>query len=161
MDLKDIKPVGPIFDLVKLKWVNQQYIQMATDEELEKIITGFYPKAKELEPDVLSQLMPLVKTRMETLKDFENSTGIFFTPKADLETEQEKEIAKKLLENFTSIEDWQHDMIFTAMKTIMTENQIRMPLLYKIFTGQERGLPLPQVLEILGKDKTLTLLNAS
>ncbi|HEX8932499.1 MAG TPA: glutamate--tRNA ligase, partial [Patescibacteria group bacterium] len=64
-DLKDIKPVGPVFDLVKLKWVNQQYLQNKTDDELQQLIINFYPKAKELNKEILTKLMPIVKTRME------------------------------------------------------------------------------------------------
>lgn len=158
-DLKDIKPVGPVFDLVKLKWVNQQYLQNKTDDELQQLIINFYPKAKELNKEILTKLMPIVKTRMEILKDFESSTKIFFGYEHSLEKE-EKNIASTLLEKLTGISEWNSDMIFTEMKKIMEEKQIRMPVLYKIFTGAERGLPLPQVLEILGKERTLNLLKA-
>jgi glutamyl-tRNA synthetase len=154
-DLKDVKPAGPIFDLIKLKWVNQQYIQQKSDEELTKLLTEFFPKAKELSEEVLLALIPLVKTRMETLKDFESLTEVFFGNVSNVEDE---ELAKDLKDAFTTLSDWNHDMIFQAMKKIMDERSIRMPVLYKVFTGKERGLPLPQVLEILGKDKTLALL---
>lgn len=157
-DLKDIKPVGPIFDLVKLKWVNQQYIQNKSDEELKKLIIDFYPKAKELPEETLSALLPLVKTRMETLKEFEGLTKVFFAGKGSIESEEEKALAKELSQVFSSISDWNHAMIFTEMKKIMTDAKIRMPVLYKILTGEARGLPLPQVLEILGKERTLALL---
>ncbi|HEX8931992.1 MAG TPA: hypothetical protein VF810_02450, partial [Patescibacteria group bacterium] len=92
-------------------------------------------------------------------KDFESSTKIFFGYEHSLEKE-EKNIASTLLEKLTGISEWNSDMIFTEMKKIMEEKQIRMPVLYKIFTGAERGLPLPQVLEILGKERTLNLLKA-
>ncbi len=158
-DLKDIKAVGPIFDLVKLKWLNQQYIQNKSDEDLKKLITDFYPKAKELEGQILDALIPLVKTRMETLKEFETLTKVFFAEKGHSESAEEKEVAKDLSHAFSSLSDWNHAMIFTEMKKIMETAKIRMPVLYKIITGEERGLPLPQVLEILGKERTLALLD--
>jgi len=157
-DLKDISPVGPVFDIVKLTWLNQQYIQNKSEGELKKLILNFYPKAKELDGNILEQLMPLVKSRMETLKDFESSTKIFFGPVTAEFTDQEKELAKELSEKFSSLSDWNHDMIFEEMKKIMTHKGIRMPALYKVLTGAERGLPLPQVLEILGKEKTIAIL---
>jgi hypothetical protein len=40
----------------------------------------------------------------------------------------------------------------------MIKYKIKMPLFYKIFTGKEKGLPLPETLEILGKEKTLARL---
>ncbi|MBI5123294.1 glutamate--tRNA ligase [Candidatus Roizmanbacteria bacterium] len=158
IDLKDIKPVGPVFDLIKLRWVNQQYIQNKSDEELKALIISFYPKAKELSDKILDELMPLVKTRMEVLKDFETLTKIFFASSRILE-EVEKDLAKDLFDKLSALFDWESDMIFGEMKKVMEIRKIRMPVLYKLFTGEERGLPLPQVLEILGKEKTLSLLN--
>jgi glutamyl-tRNA synthetase len=159
-DFKDVNPVGPVFDLVKLTWMNQQYIQMQSDETLKKLLVEFYPKAQELSKDTLNALMPLVKSRMATLKEFEELTHIFFADKTPGEfDEKEKVLAHDLSESFSVISEWNHDMIFEKMKKIMQEKAIRMPILYKILTGKERGLPLPQVLEILGKEKTLALLS--
>ena len=156
-DLKDIKPVGPVFDLVKLKWVNQQYIQMQSDKDLKKLIIDFYPKAKELPEAQLDALMPLLNSRMETLKDFETLTKVFFVNKLDI-SEENVDLAKDLEEKLSAISEWNHAMIFTEMKKIMDAKKIRMPVLYKLLTGEDRGLPLPQVIEILGRDTTLSLL---
>lgn len=150
---------GPRFDLAKLRWVNQQYIQAKTDQELKRLILEFYPKAKELDEKVLSALIPLVKTRMETLRDFESSTKIFFESPQHTLDNKEKDFARELQKTLVAITSWDHDMIFEVMKKIMDIHKVRMPLLYKIFTGEERGLPLPQTLEILGKEKVLNLLN--
>lgn len=158
IDLKDIKPVGPIFDSIKLKWMNQQYIQMKSDKELKELIIDFYPQAEKLETSVLDALMPLVKTRMETLKDFESSTKIFFESSNYTLNDKEKELAQKLQKGFIAISDWNHDMIFKATKKLMDKNKIRISVFYKIITGTERGLPLPETLEILGKERTLNLL---
>ncbi|HZE86685.1 MAG TPA: glutamate--tRNA ligase [Methylomirabilota bacterium] len=161
-DLKDIKPVGPVFDMKKLTWMNQQYIQAKSDEELKKLIINFYPKAKELSEEILDALMPLVKSRMETLKDFEKLTTVFFAKSAPtLSDPKEKELAKTLLENFSSISEWNDAMLLETMKNIMQFQKIRMPVLYKILTGAERGLPLPQTLAILGKEKTISILRDS
>lgn len=156
--IERIQTTGPIFDMDKLTWMNQQYIQEKSDEELKKLIIDFYPKAKELDTKILDALIPLVKTRMETLKDFEESTKIFFNiPEVILEA-NEKELAKELYKELVATESWNHDMIFKAIKKIMEEHKVRMPVFYKIITGAERGLPLPETLEILGKEKTLDLL---
>lgn len=160
-DLKDINPVGPVFDLTKLTWMNQQYIQAKSNEELKKLIIDFYPKAKQLPDATLDRLMNLVKTRMETLKDFEAQTKVFFDDVPSVIDSKEKELAKALYEKLIALSDWNHAMIFTEMKGIMQERKVRMSVFYKILTGTERGLPLPEVLEILGKEKTLSLLKQS
>lgn len=158
-DLKDIRPIAPIFDLTKLTWMNQQYIQMKSEAELKKLIVNFYPKSDELPEKTLDKLMPLLKSRMETLKDFEKLTQVFFGTETTVTLEEtEKEVAKALHTALGKVAQWKSDEIFPAMKEVLVQYKVRMPLLYKIITGQERGLPLPETVEILGKDKTLAKL---
>jgi glutamyl-tRNA synthetase len=155
-DLKDIRPVAPIFDLTKLRWMNQQYIQMSSEEELKKMIRAFSSAASELPDDILSQLIPLLKTRMETLLDFEKLAGIFLNRFGEAEfSESEKKLAQELVVELDGIPSWKHDKIFEVMKNLMESHKLRMPVFYKIFTGHERGLPLPQAIEIFGKAKTI------
>ena len=63
-----------------------------------------------------------------------------------------------LLEQLESIENWEALNIFPTFKSIMEKNSVRMPVLYYLLTGEERGLPLPESLEILGKERTLSRL---
>lgn len=158
-DLSDINKVGPAFDLTKLTWMNQQYIQSQTDSELKNLIKKFFPVSDTLSGNTFDSLIPLVKTRMETLKDFENLTTIFFkepliTPRND----KEKTILSKLLKLLKEIEKWNKNNIFSALKSILISEYIKMPVLYYICTGKEKGLPLPETLEILGKKETLSRL---
>lgn len=158
-ELKDLKPVGPSFDLTKLTWMNQQYIQGKTDAELKKLILNFYPKAKVLPDKMLDALIPLLKTRMETLKDFEKLTDYFFTPpKIDIKDDKEKKVINDLLTSIQNIEKWDKESILDMFRTVMKTNDIRMPILYYICTGRKIGLPLPESLEILGRGETLARL---
>lgn len=155
-DLKDVRPVAPIFDLVKLRWMNQQYIQGKTDDELKKLILDFSTKAKELSTETLDKLIPLLKSRMETLSDFEKLTNVFYGNFSDVEfSETELKIAAEMQIALNGIKAWNHDIIFEEIKKVMVDHKVRMPLFYKIFTGEERGLPLPETLEILGMEKSL------
>ncbi len=154
--LEDVKPVGPIFDFVKLKWMNQQYVLKMTDAELKDKIKEFSSKAKSLEPEVLDALIPLIKSRMETLADFEKLTGVFFDEIKEISFDQkEKQIAVSLSDELSKIKDWKHDDIFNTIKETMVTNKLRMPVFYRLFIGEERGLPLPETLEILGQEKSV------
>jgi glutamyl-tRNA synthetase len=158
-DLKDIRPIAPIFDLKKLTWMNQQYIQAFSDAALKKIILNFSTKSKELPETTLDALLPLLKSRMETLSDFEKLTGIFFGEfSAAVFERKEKEIAHILMDKLMNIPNWDKEHIFAVMKEVMASENIKMPIFYKLVTGQERGLPLPESLEIFGKEKTITRL---
>lgn len=147
------------FDRQKLTWMNQQYIQNLTDDALQNAIQHFFPKARELKPDTFAKLLPLLRTRMATLKDFEEMTHVFFVlPGIRATNETERNVAGDLLSKLTHIRTWQHEEIFSCMKEILVQYNVRMPLLYKILTGKERGLPLPETVEILGKERTIGIL---
>ena len=151
---------GPRFDLDKLKWVNQQYIQNEkSDEELEKIILDFSSRAKELPEKTLHSLIPLVKSRMNTLKEFDSLTEVFFNPPLPSSiTDKEKTVAKKLHEALEELTQWEHESIFMAIKLLLVEYKVKMSFFYLLLTGKERGLPLPETMEILGKEKVITRL---
>lgn len=154
-ELEDINPVGPVFDLVKLTWMNQQYIQKMENEELIKKLQNFYPYLQDKKP-LLEKLIPLLKDRMQTLKDFEVLAGHFFKePNIELKDDKEKDIVRDLQDDFSGVTDWQKENIFSVMKNILTKYSIKMPVLYRLLTGNEKGLPLPESVEILGKEKTL------
>lgn len=158
--LKDLKRVGPAFDLKKLTWMNQQYIQNMDDAEFLGKIKAFYPD-RQFDESLLKQLLPLVKTRMETLKDFGTLTQFLFSaPSITLRNEKEKEIILDLISVLTDVTEWSDQGIFVGLKTVLDKHQARMPVLYYLFTGQEKGLPLPQALAILGKDVVLKRLQA-
>lgn len=157
-DLKDIKTVGPSFDLVKLTWMNQQYIQNMDDAELAERIVKFINK--DIDQALLIKLMPLVKTRMQTLKDFEILTEfIFHDPKVTPRNEAEKQIAKELSELLNGLSDWNTNEILGVFKAVLEKHSVRMSVLYFVFTGNEKGLPLPDSLAILGKDEVLRRLS--
>ena len=154
-DLKDIQVVGPVFDIAKLTWMNQQYIQNLSEEELMTKLLAFYSK-KTLDTGLLTKLLPLLKTRMQTLKEFDELTPFFFTdPQYELRSDEEKEIARELATALSDIKEWNHGTLLEIMKVILAKYSIRMPVLYYILTGKEKGLPLPDSLEILGKSQTL------
>ena len=158
-DLKDIRPVAPIFDLTKLTWMNQQYIMTKSAEELKVLINKFYVN-ENLPDELLTKLIPLVSTRMTTLKDFMKLTSVFFSPPViTIRNDNEKLIIENLQKLLEKITDWNTDNILTVLKSIMQASSVKMPVLYYIFTGQEKGLPLPESLKILGKEETIKRLN--
>lgn len=140
--------------------MNQQYIQNMPDEELVGKIIAFY-QGKDLDKTMVMKLLPLLKTRMNTLKDFEVLTNFFFaasdiTPRNDVE----KEVAIDLHETLSTVPTWTEQDIFLAFKAVLEKHSIKMPILYYLLTGSERGLPLPQAIEILGKEETLQRLDS-
>ncbi len=161
-DLKDIRPVAPIFDLTKLTWMNQQYIQMLSPENLKKRLKIFNPKWADIDDKLFDQLIPLVHVRMTTLKDFEELTRHFFiNPKNTPRNNVEQQVKEELYTLLKTVNPWEKDEIFMVLKLIMTKYSIRMPVLYYLLTGSERGLPLPESLQILGKENVLARVSSN
>lgn len=146
--LEDINTSNPIFDLNKLNWMNGVYVRNLSPEKLAARL-GSKSKA----------LVALAQTRMNTLKDFESLTG-FFTEKPKIKlNDKEKVVAKVLHYELGKLEKWKEEDILFALKNVMDKEEVKMKVFYKIFTGSEFGLPLPQSLEILGKEETLARLS--
>lgn len=166
--LKDIKPVGPIFDLTKLTWMNQQYIQNLSVDQLKEKLLHFYKDNTNMQKLLMSpnrdKILELVRTRMTTLKEFEGLVHTFFeSPDKSSFIDEHYAVAPKIKSLLEKIPDneWNKDRIFQAMKSLMTETRsIRMPVFYVLFTGRPKGLPLPEVLELLKKEETLKRLEA-
>lgn len=151
----DIKPNGVKFDLQKLTWMNGEYIRQMSVEELRKKLEIFYKKDSAV-LDVLEsgdgmQLLSLAQTRMKTLKDFKD---LVILGKAEL-TNEEKEVAKVLLSKFENLSNWSKDTILDVIREVLKEQKVKGSLLYTIITGRPSGLPLPESLELWGKEKTL------
>ena len=156
-DLKDVGTVAPIFDLQKLNWMNGEYIRQTQNSKLKTQIAEFYKDDREVskffeeDPKTIDLILDLAKTRMKTLIEFKNLV-IYKTPEL---SNDEKNIAKALFENFFAISDWNKEKILVGMKEVLRTKKIKGNLLYKIITGFETGLPLPESLALLGKEKTL------
>ena len=154
-ELKDVNTASPIFDIKKLEWMNGEYIRKSQILDLKSQISNFCKDDKEIlkvisEKDA-DKIIELAKTRMKTLAEFRN---LVIWGKTTLSS-SEKNIAKNLIEEFQILNVWSKDKILEVMKKIIEENKIKGNILYKIITGYESGLPLPESLEILGKEKTL------
>lgn len=147
------------FDRQKLLWMNGYYIQNMQTGSLKKRLEDFYKEDAEVLGILASAdgdaLLELAKTRMKTLKDFRN----LVIPEIVELNNDEKEVAKYIQEVFGAISDWNKDSILEGMRTVMKEKKIKGSMLYKILTGREQGLPLPESLELLGKEKTLEKLS--
>lgn len=162
-DLKDIRQVGPIFDLTKLTWMNGEYIRSLSLDELISRLKDYYADSDKsftaLDEAKLAHIVTIAQSRIATLKEF-YPLIVHFLPDAEFQvkTEDDKKIAQTLKDEFVKLIEWDTEAILEALRTVLKTHSIRMPVLYTIITGHERGLPLPESLEILGKETTLSRL---
>ena len=156
-DLKDVHDTPAIFDIKKLEWMNGVYIRNLSEGDLKKELIEYYKDDKlaisfiNENSITIDMIIGLARTRMKTLKDFKD---LILQPETPPQySDKEKEIARELHGQLSSTKLWKSENILVVLKNIMEKEKVRMPIIYKILTGRETGLPLPQSLEILGKDR--------
>jgi len=156
-DLKDVNSASPIFDIKKLEWMNGEYIRQTQNSKLKSQIVDFYKDDNEVTSFIkdnaktINLILDLAKTRMKTLAEFRN---LVINKNPELSSDEEN-IAKTLSESFSKIDSWKKETILAAMRETLNAHKAKGSVLYKIITGYESGLPLPESLEILGRQKTL------
>lgn len=144
---------NPRFVPDKLNWFNQQYIKKLSDTELVEKLKNFTSR-KDFE-----KLIPLVRDRLVTLKDFDSLTDYFYNRPA-LEKQNPKIVDHALA--ILKI-DFDGKILEEKARTFCTENNIKVGdyfmALRVAVTGRTATPPLWEVMQILGKEETLERLH--
>ncbi len=162
-DVKNIRLGGPVFDLTKLKWLNGEYLRALSPE-------AFYAALRTniLSDAYLSQIAPLIQSRIETLGQFGDLTTFFF--RDDVMPSQEVFLPKKrtleetlnfAADQLTVLEaaDWTHEALEPALKKLGEEKSWSVKenfmLLRAIITGSTMSPPLLESMVVFGKARSL------
>jgi glutamyl-tRNA synthetase len=76
---------GPVFDVRKLEWMNNQYIQRLSDDELIRRLEGFLPGQGQAE--ALRILAPDLKERLHRLSDATEQLDFLYTGEVDVDAD--------------------------------------------------------------------------
>jgi len=162
-DFRRISLGGPVFDLVKLKWLNGEYLRKLSPAD-------FYDALRQtvLSDAYLSAIAALVQPRLETLSQFGDMTGFFFAdnvlPPESVWLPKKRTPEDTLAfaaEQLTTLEatDWDAPSIESALKALgeakewsVKENFM---LLRAILTGSTTSPPLAESMVIFGKARSL------
>ena len=169
-DIDRVSTGGPVFDLAKLDWMNGQYIRaMSTDEFMDRVV-GWALNRESLAP-----IAPLVQTRTERLIDILPQVDYLLGERAPLEAasfehkslaaEDCRRILDHALRQFDTLDDWQRDALYTALKTLADAMDIKirdfLTPLFVAVSGRAIALPLFDSLAYLGRDLTRTRLRSA
>ncbi len=162
-DFARISLGGPVFDLVKLRWLNGEYIRKQTPDE-------FFASLRQtvFSDAYLRAIAPLVQTRIETLGAVGDMAGFFF--RDELPVPESAWLPKKrtpeetlafAADLLTTLEaaPWEGPAIESAMKQLgeakgwsVKENFM---LLRAILTGSTQSPPLMDSLIVFGKARSI------
>ena len=175
---------GPVFDLVKLGWVNNHQMRLKDLEELTKLAVPFFEKEGYIANfETYKKIVAIQRESAQTLKQLAQESKTFFEDEYELPvvTEDmnkkerksveklhaslEDEVGKKSISLFLEkLSAWKQEQ-FTAeeakdlLHSLLDELQegpgkVFMPL-RAVMTGQARGADLYNVLYVIGKERAI------
>lgn len=161
-NLKDMHPVGPVFDLTKLQWMNGEYIRCMPNEKLTLHVFEFLNK--KYSKEVIEDTIPLVRDRVKTLAEYFPLCEFFFQRPAsyDLDLTEYKQILARVISKVEALDTWKADDIGNTLQQEandlgMKQSEFFMMLRVAI-TGKKISPPLNESMELLGKEKVLEYL---
>ena len=151
-----LQKANAMFHVEKLNWFNQQYIKKLSLTDLTDKLTDFTDTDKE----TIAKLLPLVRDRLVTLKDFNDLTSYFFEkPKTE---KQNPEIIKHAIAVLEK--EFDGKVLETEARKFCAENNLKVGDYFMALrlatTGRPATPPLWDVMMILGKDESLARLKA-
>jgi glutamyl-tRNA synthetase len=162
-DFRRISLGGPVFDLVKLKWLNGEYLRKLTPD-------AFFAALRRtiLSDDYLRAIAPLVQARMETLGQFGDMTSFFFSdnilPPESVWLPKKRTFEETVAfaaEQLAALEAtaWDAASIESTLKALGDARQWSVKenfmLLRAILTGSLTSPPLTESLVVFGKSRSL------
>jgi glutamyl-tRNA synthetase len=156
---------GPVFDLDKLKWLNEQYLHALDYEQLADALIAW-----RINKDYLAKVLPLVRERIKKLDEFIPATEYFFSGDLDYTPVLAEmvvpevaghDVGKALLdyvERFEAKDGWSGAQL-EELGRVWTEahgwkTKHAFMLLRLAVTGRKASPPLFQTMEVLGKEIT-------
>ncbi len=164
-DPEKISLGGPVFDLEKLTWLNGRYLRGLGEREwLGRLRGGI------LSDDYLLQVIPLVRERVDTLADFADYAGFFFTGAVEYDEAarsrlvvkgttppQSAKILRTLVEErLDPILEWNAATVEQALRGFCEDRELKpkelfMPVRVAV-TGRTATPPLFETMAVLGKE---------
>jgi glutamyl-tRNA synthetase len=148
---------GPVFNLEKLRWLNEKYIHELDYDQLADRLLGW-----RMGKDYLLRLLPLVRERIKQLADFVPATDFFFSLDVDLGPVPEvsgKELGKALLElveGFEQLPEFAAAGLEQQSRALSDARGWKTKHLFMVLrlavTGRKASPPLFETMEVLGKE---------
>lgn len=163
-DIQRVSLGGPVFDLEKLTWLNGLYIRGDLDDQ------GLLRALREwaFNEEYVSQILPQVRPRIETLSDVAPLAGHFFSgmPSIDehsfasvsLEREELLKLLQFLVWRLERVSSWDKDSLLPEVKSLSNYFELKMKaFLAPVFiaiTGSTTSTSVMDAMVILGSDMT-------
>ena len=172
-DLARVSSNPAAFDVEKLTWMNTQYVQRLDDDDLAARSVHFFTRAGlGVEPTPLRRAMPLVRERVHTLRDVVDLLRFLFSddvvPDARAVVLIDKAPAgylKDVADALDALPRWDTETIAAALdeateRAGLNRTKGWQPVRAAV-TGSNVSPPLPESMELLGKDRSVARIRAA
>jgi len=162
-DIKDIQKTAPVFDPVKLEWMNGMYIREMKNAELKIKIYEFLNK--KYSEELIEKTIPLVRERIKKLSDYMPLCEFFFkTPNTyEVDLSDKKDFFGNVSQELEKVSDWKvlviGDSLVNLAKKLEIKNSQFFADIRMVITGKKISPPLNESMEILGKEECLKRLS--
>lgn len=163
-DIKDVQTTAPVFDPVKLEWMNGVYIREMKIESLKSKVIEFIGNG--FDEKIVEKSIPLVQERMKKFSDYLPLCEFLFTPPATYEItlEKYKNVFLEVSKSLSAITEFSAQTIGDAMssvaKNVGMKNSEFFQILRVAITGKKISPPLNDSMAILGKEECVRRINA-
>lgn len=169
-DYRHMSKSPAVFDTVKLKWMNGEYIKAM---DFNKFYEMAEPYIKEVvtKPYDLKKIAALVQSRIEVFTDIkdhidffeelpEYDTAMYTHKKMKTNEETSLEVLKDMIPLLTAQEDFSNDALFALLKGYVEEKGVKVgyvmwPVRTAVSGKQNTPGGATELMEILGKEESL------
>ncbi len=161
-----VQTTGPIFDTDKLRWMNGKYLrEHLSEDELIERLQPFIPS--DCSAKMIRSILPLVRERLVTLKDWEQLTAFFYreiSPSKELllkklAPEEAMEYLSQTLSTMEGLSGWSVETLETSIRALQEQHDWHKSKFFMLLrvavTGETATPPLFETMEVLGKELTL------
>ncbi|MCR4586283.1 MAG: glutamate--tRNA ligase [Lachnospiraceae bacterium] len=174
-DYHRISKSPAVFDIVKLKWMNGEYIKAMDEDKFFELAGPYLDKYLKPGLDKL-KIGRMVKTRIEIFPDIEELVDFFNDlPEYDPEMYVHKKmkttketslpVLKDMLEILRAQDDWSNDALYARLLEYVTEHEykngyVMWPLRTAVSGKQMTPAGATEIMEVLGKEESLRRIKA-
>ncbi|NBJ81083.1 glutamate--tRNA ligase [bacterium 1XD42-94] len=169
-DYRNISKSPAVFDMVKLRWMNGEYMKRMEFDEFYELAEP-YLKETIKKPLDLRKIAAMVKTRIEVFPDIagqvdffeelpEYGTDLYVHKKMKTTKESSLETLKDLLPVLKAQEDYSNDALYEAISRYIEEKGVKTgfvmwPVRTAVSGKQMTPAGATEILEVLGKEESL------
>ncbi len=169
--LERVGKAGSVFDIDKLKWMNQQYIKQADPEELFQLLLKYIPESiSNTDQDNLKKIIQIVKDYLITLPDIADQLDLFFNDDPELKDpaladqvndDETQRVFQEFVNQVEALDSLSSENFGKVMKQVQKETGIKGKKLWGpmriAITLVEQGPDLGSVVDVFGKEKCLKM----